>query len=336
MDKSLDVSVVIAVYNSATTLQSCLAALSNCRPAPIECLVVDDASDDDSPGIAMRHGARVIRMSQRRGPARARNLGALDARGDVILFLDADVCIHHAAIPRIVDHFRQEPALDAVIGAYDDAPAAPSFLSQYRNLLHCFTHRAGRREASTFWTGLGAIRKEIFLRYGGFDERYERPSIEDIEFGARLKAAGGCIRLDPAIQGKHLKRWTFRGTLKTDIFDRGIPWTRLMLESGSIPNDLAVRWSQRLGVLLAFLLAGALVSRAGRIALACVLALVAVDAPWYAFLVRQRGVLFALRAAPLHVLYHFYSGVAFILGAGLHIVSLVRPSASQAHREDAS
>jgi len=42
--------------------------------------------------------------------------------------------------------------------------------------------------------------------------------------------------------------------LKTDIFDRGIPWTRLILRTGSMPDDLNVRWSQRLSVVLAFLL----------------------------------------------------------------------------------
>ena len=66
------------------------------------------------------------------------------------------------------------------------------FLSQYKNLVHHFYHHRGKREASTFWSGCGAVRKQAFLDAGGFDvERYTRPSIEDIELGYRLIKAGG-------------------------------------------------------------------------------------------------------------------------------------------------
>jgi hypothetical protein len=54
--------------------------------------------------------------------------------------------------------------------------------------------------------------------------------------------------LDPKIQVQHLKRWTFFGMLWTDIFDRGIPWTRLILRNGSMPNDLNLRASQRASI----------------------------------------------------------------------------------------
>jgi len=313
-----------------------LQALSNSALTPLECLVVDDGSEDDTAAVAGRHGARAIALKNRRGPAYARNVGTSQARGEVVLFLDADVCIHTDAVTRIVDHFRRDPSLDAVIGAYDDSPAATPFVSQYRNLLHCSTHRLGLPDASTFWSACGAIRKEAFLRCGGFNDHFDRPAIEDIEFGSRLKAQGGRILLDPAIQVQHLKCWTLRSMIQTDIFDRGIPWTRLILRSGSMPNDLNVRWSQRLSVVLAAVLSAALLLGAGNTALACTLALVLLNWPFYSLVSKRMGLWFALRAAPLHFLFHFYCGVAFLLGASMHLFSRAEPAASELPGEQIS
>src|SRR5262249_30507044 len=69
----------------------------------------------------------------------------------------------------------------------------------------------------------------------------------------RLKQAGCKLMLDPLIQVKHLKRWTFSNILKTDIFDRGIPWTELILRERRMPNDLNIQVSQRVSVALVFL-----------------------------------------------------------------------------------
>jgi hypothetical protein len=82
---------------------------------------------------------------------------------------------------------------------------------------------------------------------------YGRPAIEDIELGYRLQTAGCRLALDSAIQVKHLKRWTLWGMVKTDVFDRGIPWTELILRDKCMPNDLNLQLSQRLSVALAYL-----------------------------------------------------------------------------------
>jgi hypothetical protein len=126
----------------------------------------------------------------------------------------------------------------------------------YRNLMHRYVHQQGRAEASTFWSGCGAIRRSVFLQHGGFDESYRRPAIEDIELGYRLVAAGHRIHLDRSLEVKHLKRWTFLNLVKTDIFDRGMPWTELILRDGNMPNDLNIQLSQRVSVALAFMLFG--------------------------------------------------------------------------------
>lgn len=254
---AVTVSVVIPVYNSAAFLAECLGRIARSETPPHECVVVDDGSTDDSPAVARSFGAKLISTGGRRGPAHARNLGARTATGDVVFFIDADVCVYPDSVRRVMEDFAEDPELDAVIGSYDEYPQYQDFLSQYRNLMHCFVHQNGRRKASTFWSGCGAIRRSLFLEHGGFSESYQRPAIEDIELGYRLTRAGHKVILDKSLEVKHLKRWTFWNLLKTDIFDRGIPWTELILRDRCLPNDLNVQVGQRLSVALAFLIVGA-------------------------------------------------------------------------------
>lgn len=252
----MSVSVIIPVYNAAAHLEKCLSALHAWPAGPLELIVVDDGSTDGSAGVAARFGARVLSTGRRVGPARARNLGAREAKGEILFFIDSDVCVHADTLERVRRDFREDPGLDALIGSYDDSPASRDFLSQYKNLMHSFVHQRGRREACTFWSGCGAIRRSVFLEHAGFDESYGRPAIEDIELGYRLKSAGRKVILDKDLQVTHLKRWTFWGLIKTDVLDRGVPWTELILRDRHMPNDLNLELSQRVSVALAFLLVG--------------------------------------------------------------------------------
>ncbi len=250
------ISVVIPAYNAAGYLKNCLEHLAKSNCSDYECIVVDDGSTDGSAEVARSYGARVVRTSGRRGPAHARNLGAREAAAEVLFFVDSDVAVYPGTLGRILEDFRRDPELAAVIGSYDDSPGSEDFLSQYRNLMHCYVHQTGRRQACTFWSGCGAIRRGVFLEHGGFDEGYGRPAIEDIELGYRLARAGRKVLLDRMLLVKHLKKWSFRSVLKTDVMDRGIPWTELILRDHSLPNDLNVQLSQRLSVALVFLMLG--------------------------------------------------------------------------------
>lgn len=247
-------SLIVPVYNSAAYLRQCLNHIRQCEVIPHEILVVDDGSSDESPQVAREFGVKLISNDGRKGPAAARNLGAREATGEILFFIDADVCVRPRTVGDVLSAFEEDPALDALIGSYDDAPAHPDFLSRYRNLMHHFVHQRGRREASTFWSGCGAIRRDLFLRHSGFDTTYGRPAIEDIELGYRLKSAGCKLMLDDSIQVTHLKRWTFWGLVKTDVLDRGIPWTELILRDNRMPDDLNLQFSQRVSVALVYLI----------------------------------------------------------------------------------
>ncbi|MGA3098109.1 MAG: glycosyltransferase family 2 protein [Bryobacteraceae bacterium] len=320
------ISVVVPVFDGASSLTACLAALERARFEPVECIVVDDGSSDGSGQIAASLGYTVLSTRGRFGPARARNLGAASATGRILVFLDADVAVHADVLRRIADRFSQDPDLDAVIGSYDDSPADPSSVSQFKNLMHSYMHHSGKARAATFWGGCGAVKCSVFRQHGGLDESYRRPSVEDIEFGFRLMHSGGKLVLDPRIQCTHLKKWTFWGLVKTDVLQRGVPWTELILRTRFLPDDLNLAWSQRISVALTAPLAvllgaglwqaahgqapiTALVGAAGIPALVA-----ALNYRFHRFLHSRRGWRFSLLAVPLLLAYYFYCGLAFALG----------------------
>ncbi len=317
------ISVVVPVYNAAPMLARCLDALQQSQDVAWECIVVDDGSTDGSAKVAQEFGARVLRMSRARsGPGQARNVGARFATAPLLCFVDSDVVVQPDTLKRFVAVFHAESNVTAAFGSYDAQPEVQDLLSQYRNLLHHFVHQNGQVSASTFWAGCGAIRRETFFELGGFDPTYTRPSIEDIELGYRVRAAGGQIRLVKAIQVKHLKRWTFWGMLKTDILDRALPWTTLIARTGQLPNDLNLRTSSRASAVsvysgLVLLGLGRWVPLARSAALLPLLVLIACNSSLYAFFLTQRGPWFLLRALPLHWLYYAYSSLAFA-GGSLH------------------
>jgi len=293
-----------------------------------ELIVVDDGSTDDSAALALRAGATVVRIPTPRGPAAARNLGARAARSGLIFFLDADVAVHPPTLGLALAQFEADPGLTALFGSYDDMPAAPGFVSQYRNLLHHFVHQQGIfhqgiRPAHTFWTGCGMIRRDVFLEFGGFDPRlYPRPAIEDIELGYRLTRAVHRIVLARDVLATHLKRWTLHEMVRTDIFRRGVPWTLLIKRTGTIETDLNVKASQKACVALTglTLLAGlisSVIPWAGIGLLIGLAAIVALNLDFFAFLVRRRGAAFAVAAVPLHLLYYSCCGFSVLI-AELH------------------
>lgn len=282
-------TAVIPATNAPATLAACLAAVH---------------AADDPP-------EQVVVVTEGGGPAEARNAGAREATGEVLVFVDADVLPHADVFSRIRKTFDTEPTLVALFGSYDDDPRAPGAVSAFRNLLHHHVHQQGAGAATTFWAGLGAVRTEAFEAAGGFDAaRYPLPSVEDIDLGTRLAASGSEIVLDPAVQGTHLKEWTLPGMVRNDFWQRGVPWVELVLRHRRGSSALNLGWRHRISTAASLAAAVALLTGRRRTAARALAALVVLNAPFYALLLRRRG---PAEAA---------------LGVGLHAVHLVTGAAS--------
>ncbi len=195
------VSIVIAVYNSERTLP---ALLSACRtqdhPGPLEIVVADDGSPDDSRRIAQEAGVRVV-SQENRGPAAARNLGWRAARAPVILFTDAD-CVPAPDWAR-----RLTAALDddhaVATGSYGIANPG----SHLAELVHAeirWRHSRFAREVEFAGSYNLAMKREALVAVAGFDESFPAPSAEDNDLSYRLHDAGFRIRFVPeAIVAHH-------------------------------------------------------------------------------------------------------------------------------------
>ena len=325
-------SVIVPAYNCVPTLRRALAALqaSDLLREHWELIVADDGSTDNTPLAAAAVADRVVTVAGGpTGPGNARNEAARLATGDVLVFIDADVCVSPTALSQFDALFRDDPALGAAFGAYDTSPDAPSLVSQYRNLLHHYVHSLSPGPAITFWAGCGAMRREVFEDMGGFDvQRYTRPQIEDIELGYRLAARGIPILLKPDIQGKHLKRWTLMGGFVTDFRDRGVPWMQLLMERREVaaagPLNLQARekvFTALAPLGLAMLVAAGLY-RSWPILMLGVAALgivVAGNASLLGWFVAMRGRWFAFRIIPLRLVYYVLNACSGAWGAFLYL-----------------
>ena len=316
--RPLTISAVVPVYNGRVYLAQSLPPLAAmlARGDLLEIVVADDGSTDGSGDFCRANGARVVSTGGRKGPAEARNVASKAARGDVLWFVDADVVAHDDVAERVRAAFA-EPGVVAVFGSYDDAPPWPAFASQYMNLRHHAVHHRSPGDAHSFWSGLGAVRREAFLAAGGYDAaRYLVPSIEDIELGYRLRARGGRIVLVPEMQGTHLKRWTLKGVIETDIRMRALPWAKLLIERPEIPLHLNVRPTERGKALLAAALLASLPAALLGVVPAwaplAVFALAwAVNRPLFAVFRRRNGLAFALAALAFHQLHYVYAAAAY-------------------------
>jgi GT2 family glycosyltransferase len=288
-------SAVVPATDAPPTLAACLAAIGAAADPPEQVVAVTDG------GL----------------PGDARNTGAARATEDVIVFVDADVLPHRDAFTRIRAAFDADPELAALFGSYDDSPTEPDAVSGFRNLLHHHVHQASPGPATTFWTGLGAVRRDVFEAVGGFDPA--QPRMEDVDLGMRIAASGGTLLLDPAIQGTHLKHWTVASMLRTDLLYRGAPWVELLLRHPHAARPLNLGRRHQLSALASLVAALSLVRGRPRTSLAALALLPVLNASFYALLLRRRGPVQASAGVVLHALHHL-AGVASVpLGVVQHL-----------------
>jgi hypothetical protein len=170
---------------------------------------------------------------------------------------------------------------------------------------------------------------------GMYDEwRFSRPQIEDVELGYRMSAHGYHILLQPDIQVTHLKRWTFRGMLKADFMDRGVPWARLLAEQRTLLGPAALKAktlslrakekSNTFFVCLGLLLLAISVPRKNHLLATlgalCLLVVIIRGTPLYAFFRRKRGFVFAICGVVLHMIYYLTAAVSVVWGAFLAVL----------------
>ncbi len=222
-------SIIIPVYNNSMTLEATLTGIFNSDYKIFELILVDDGSSDNSVSIAGNFPCRIVTNEKNSGAAVARNRGAQVAKGDILLFIDADVIVARDTLTRFCAAFK-DGSPDAVVGVYGRLKNFSNPSSVYKNL---FLHFSQDNDSARFWSGCAAIRKEAFSRCLGFDENIKGALVEDAAFGYALINAGCKINVRRDIQVLHNHRYTLTGVYRNE-FTKTVEWVKLLKRKKSL------------------------------------------------------------------------------------------------------
>ena len=239
---NLSVTVAIPCYNAENSLGSLLDALSmQSRPAD-EILVIDDGSTDATKRIAQRYEIRLIRHPENLGLACARNTALWNAKGEIIIYLDADTLPQPRCLEDIVSEYRKPET--AAVGGQESFSPASSKVNLWRNLFWRQTH--GDKKIDNAWMLMGlccSYRKKALVDAGGFDTSY-RTNGEDVDIGLRLHKAGYRLTYEPRIGVFHTRSDSMRSLLSL-VYRHSYWQSRALRKNGINPScqmRSSIRW----------------------------------------------------------------------------------------------
>lgn len=197
-------SVIIPAYNASRTISQCLTALhrQSLSQDAYEIIVVDDGSADETPEIIKQFPVRCIRQKNQ-GPATARNRGAYEARGEIILFTDADCVPRSNWIEEMLRPF-SDPEVTAVKGAYRTNQKSLAAKFAQVEFEERFTMLEKVPSIDMVDTYSAAYRKSVFLSLGGFDPSFPVANNEDTELSYKMSKAGHRMVFNPLAIVYHL------------------------------------------------------------------------------------------------------------------------------------
>ena len=214
----MNISIIIPVHNSQGTLPECLTAILKSDYKNYEIILVDDDSTDNSANIAKQFPCHIINTKINKGAAAARNLGAQEAKNEILLFVDSDIIIKPDSISKIIAHLSKDNTIAGVVGVYDIYNRYTNFLSQYKHMIACYRDKLSENlDRDSFRGAFFAIKKECFKNHK-FDGLFNKASVEDIEFSRELISLGYKFIIDKSNKVEHLKRFTMKSFLKNQYY----------------------------------------------------------------------------------------------------------------------
>jgi len=228
----MTLSVVVPAYNSANHIGQCLHDIFNSAPIGTEVLVVDDGSHDATSAIAEAMGASVVRHSSNRGLPQARYTGIYQAKNEIIVFVDSDVCVEEKSLTIIENFFQCHKECTALTGRLSKKTPQGGFLSTYKNqyMYHTFSQLPDR--VDFLYGSIFALRAEVAKEIPKevFGSVFHA---EDTALGQWLHSQGHEIALLKKLEVVHLKSYTFSSFVATSFY---IPkqWALLLVRSFDI------------------------------------------------------------------------------------------------------
>lgn len=197
--RKLEVSIIVPIYNSEKTIGKTIKSLlnQNYPKNKYEIILVDDGSTDGTVEVVKKFKGVKLILQKHAGPAIARNRGARHSKGKMILFTDADCIANRNWVESITKPF-EDKKIVGVAGTYKAAnkrKIMPRFISYEIEDRH--NSMKGKYNIDFVGTFSAAYRRDVFVKFGGFDENFNRASGEDTDLSFKISKAGGRIVLVP-------------------------------------------------------------------------------------------------------------------------------------------
>jgi len=295
MEKN-QLSIIVPMHNGSDYIEECLNGILSQTVKNLEVILVDDCSTDDTLKKAERYPFRVISLKKRTRVSHARNYGAKNSRGKILIFVDADVVLPPDAIQRLISAL-SKPNTDAVSGIYYEDIPQDNFFSQFINLFVIFRYTKPPEFITFIFNCFCAIKREAFEAVGGYNENIAY--YEDVEIGHKLTNKGFYCRLDPDIKVIHVKYYShlslllgyFRKAVFGGAYYRDIGSLNA-LKDDTLPLSIKVASVSAMLMLISLVLA--------KISLLCFLLFLGVYSisllPLLFYLIRTRNLIFALKS----------------------------------------
>jgi len=191
-------SLIIPAYNAEATIAACIesALRQSISKEDYEVIVVDDGSLDKTPKIAKNYAVKLI-MQKNQGPAVARNRAAQEARGDILVFVDADCELDLSFIKNIIAPIEQNRDIVGVQGSYKTRQK--EFIARFAQIEIETRYKSMIKNEYIDFIGTyaAAYRRDIFLKYGGFDTKFPLAAGEDTDFSYKLHQKGNKMVFKP-------------------------------------------------------------------------------------------------------------------------------------------
>lgn len=293
------VSIIIPTYNAEKFMPSLLDSIFRSGVEDMEVIIVDDCSTDNTVKIAKNYPVRVIQLETNSGPAKARNIGAKAAKGDIIFFLDADVVVMDGTIKEVKNYFEKNPSSKCAIGICATEPLNKGFVPRYMAMFE-YIHLIGTKDnkVSVFAPRCGAIRKDFFQSIGGYNENYKGADVEDFELARRINKTDPII-LNQKMIVKH-QFATFKQAVR-NYFKRAAMWMHLFLREKKLDNAGPTAPSNGIAAISAFfsfisLFFMPFIDIARYVFTTLLIIFLLANIRWWNFMRREAGFLFALKA----------------------------------------
>lgn len=207
--RPMSVSIIVPTFNGAARIGNCLEALLPQTVAiNAEILVVDDGSTDSTAAVVSKYsGVRLISQANA-GPAAARNRGALETKGSIILFTDDDCVPTSDWLAAMTKPF-EDPDVVGVKGAYRTLQKAVIARFVQADYEDRYRLMATLPEIDFVDTYAAAFRRDRFLEMNGYDTTFPVACAEDIELSYRMSARGWKMKFVPTAIVYHTHPDTF-------------------------------------------------------------------------------------------------------------------------------